>query len=247
MTQQHALVTFPATEDLEDFEKGTAHSADITVRWAALHRDNQNNRTLIFTEDDAGPIALQAALTIVNHHPQADPPLSNPAHWSPHQRRKLVSIALDSWHYGTGLPLYPALILESYSKGELDFIRSPNQPEPGEPHKVQAIINATPSQLSIIRSFMGLDPKPCHTADNGVTLYEEDGPTILSALSKHRSTKNNHTPEWQDLSRIARIGLLNLAAESPSWPTEGKLDHYRVEEFLDEYPGVLEPPDAPQG
>ena len=247
MTQQHALVTFPHPEDLEDFEDSTAHSADIIISWTALHQDHQNNRTLIFTEDDAGPIALQAALTIVNHHPQADPPLSNPAHWSSRQRRRLVSLALDAWRYGTGLPLHPSLIMESYSNGDLDFIKSTNQPEPEAPHTVQAIITATPSQMSVIRSFMGLDPKPCYTAGNGVTLHEEDGPTILSALSKHQSNENNHTPEWQDLSRIARMGILNLAAESPSWPTEGKLDHYRVEEFLDQYPGVLEPPDAPQG
>ena len=148
MTEQHALVTFPATEDLEDFENNTTHSADLTVRWAALHRDNQNNRTVIFTEDDAGPIALQAALTILNRHPQAGSPLSDPTHWSPHQRRKLVSIALDSWHYGTGLPLYPALILESYSKGELDFIRvaqptgtrrTPQSPSHHQRHTLPAI------------------------------------------------------------------------------------------------------------
>ena len=93
---------------------------------------------------------------------------------------------------------------------------------------------------------MGLEPKTCYTADNGVTIYEEDGPTILAALAEHQGTSTKEPRSWDQITPVAHTALLQMAAESPRWAPEGVLDDYRIEEFLETYPDIFEPMDTPQ-
>ena len=111
----------------------------------------------------------------------------------------------------------------------------PDMPEP----KLQAIINATPAQLDLIRDTIGVRYELCHTSDNGTVIYEDSGPAVLAELAKHQRLQNNAVPQWDTLPQQTRTGLLQLAADCPQWNTCGELDDYRIEQFLQEYPGVL--------
>ena len=106
---------------------------------------------------------------------------------------------------------------------------------------VQAMTTATPSQLDTARKQLGLNFDLCYTADNGVTIFEEAGPSILQELIRRLGPNTPVNPLWDQLDHHTRQALLQLAAESPKWDTQGVLDDYRVEEFLQEHPHLAEP------
>ena len=243
MPEHHVTVTFPNETELEDFMSGIAHSGDATANWVKLH-DDEAGRTTLFSEEDSMPIALQVSAAILKHRPNEWPYLSTPTAWTPEQRRRLVTMAVDSWHYSANTNIDTETIMTSCRNGDLEFIKTPDPRPTKPPAEVQVIINATQAQLAVIKDLMGLDHKVCYTATNGMTIYQEDGPTILSAFWKHPSVDNRNQHEWHELSEEAQTAVLELAAESPQWANHGQLNPYRVQEFIDCYPGILDPFDV---
>ena len=96
---------------------------------------------------------------------------------------------------------------------------------------LQAIVHATQQQLDHIRDHHGITYEICQVFDNGVTIYEDSGDTILQRYAEFRHLPLSAVPTWDTLHPDAQQGLMAMAADSPQWDSEGNLDEYRVQQF----------------
>ena len=97
--------------------------------------------------------------------------------------------------------------------------------------KLQALVHATQEQLDHIRDHHGIAYEICQAFDNGITIYEDSGDTILQRYAEFRRIPDSATPTWDSLDHDVQEGLMAMAAESPHWASEGGLDEYRVQQF----------------